>query len=241
VRRSHGIPSSGGVTLLELLVAVAILSTVFGLLYGTFSRTFITRTRVETHARKLATARTAIDWLERDVAGCGAVTVFPDGDALFVSSGVGDKPTHELDTPLLHLTTASALGIGALEVEVPDDTGIGPGRGDQTRVLYRLEAEETRDGARDEERLVLARYEWRPPRSADREEASRAVIARGVRSLRLRFSVDGGEWNHEWDSRTGSGRGIPSVVESTLVLHGDDGTNVGLVSAVAVVLGGRRE
>jgi prepilin-type N-terminal cleavage/methylation domain-containing protein len=242
MRRSPTTTNAGGVTLLELLVAVAILATVAGLLYGTFSRTFVTRALVEARARQLSTARTAVDWLERDVAGCGAVRGFPDGDVLFVSSGVGERPAQELDTPLLHLTTASSLGTVALEVETPDDIGMGSGRGDQARVLYRLEAEEDADGRRDEERLLLVRYEWRPPRAGDREEAGRAVLARGVRSLRLRFSVDGKQWKDAWDSREGGdGARVPAVVETSLVLHGDTGADLEVLSAKALLLGGRRE
>ncbi len=228
-----------GVTLLELLVSVAILGAVASLLWGTFSRTWAGRVYAESRAATFATARSAVSWLERDIAGGGSAGSYPAGPALFVSKGVEQRESQDLDTPLLHLTTASALGTAALEVALGRDVPLpGPQRAEQARVLYRLERAE-QDGGPPQEPLALVRYEWRPASDEERELASRVVLARDIISIRLRFSLNGTDWKEEWEAGTGRSNVLPNIVETRLVLADASGQPVEFVSATTVIAGGQ--
>jgi prepilin-type N-terminal cleavage/methylation domain-containing protein len=236
VRQGRG--AARGVTLLELIVAVSILATVAALLWGTFSRTWATRQYAESRADTYAVARAAMSWIARDIAACGATRTYPDGKILFVSSGLGREESTDVGTPLLDFTTTSALGTAPLEFAPAADVPMpGPQRGEQARVLYRLEREKT--AARDSP-MSLVRYEWRPAADAERDEASRAVIVRTVHSIRLRFSNDGKDWRESWDTRASGLNHAPSVVETRLTLIDSENERVEFLSATSLPMGGRR-
>lgn len=230
---------SRGVTLLELIVAVSILGTVAALLWGTFSRTWSSRVYAESRAGTYAIGRAAIGWLERDIAGTGVAHGYPDGSVLFVSSGLGERETDEFETELLHITTASALGTAPLEYAPGADIPLpGPQRGDQARILYRLENDDDDIRSTASERLSLVRYEWRPPGAGEREDAARAVIVDRVLSLRLRFSDDGETWRETWDTTAAGVRHVPRIVETRLVIADSDEEPIEFVSAVGTAVGG---
>jgi prepilin-type N-terminal cleavage/methylation domain-containing protein len=227
-----------GVTLLELIVAVSILGVVAALLWGTFSRTWSSRLYAESRAETYAVARAAVAWLERDLTAGGASVIYPDGKVLFVSRGLGERESTDHEKPLLHITTASALGTAALEFSPHNEVPMpGPQRGEQARVLYRLELDDDLESKRNAP-MILVRYEWRPPAITEREHASRAVIVRDVVSVRFRFSNDGSEWKETWDTTTTRVAHFPRTVETKLVLADDDGVGVEFVSATAIPIGG---
>lgn len=240
--------ADSGTTLLELLAAVAILATIAGLLYGTFSRALATRTYATAAMERYARARVAIDWLEDDLAGSYVAGLYPTGGKRFFSTGRADEPTLG-GTPLLDVTTASARGTTALvgpilDIEGPRD------RGDQVRVLYHLEQAASGRSAAGSAGLDLVRYEHRPPTDVKLEEASRAVVARGIASVELRF-FDGGAWRDTWDAIVASSapvgqpggermRSAPVMVRIRVRLA-DAEEPAELVSAVRLALGGRRD
>lgn len=229
------VPAARGVTLLELIISVAILGTVASLLYGTFSRTWAGRVYAESRAASYATARLAVGWIERDIAAGGVVSGFPDGPALFVSKGLEERPSRDLDKPLLHMTTASALGTAPIDVALGKDIPLpGPQRGGQARVLYRLEREQPQD-----KHLTLVRYEWRPPNSLEREHAARAELASDIVSVRLRFSLNGSEWVETWEAGTGRSNVLPKIVETRLIVADSSGRPIEFVSATSIVAGGQ--
>lgn len=230
---------SAGVTLLELLVAVAILATISGLLYGTFTRVFAAREYAMAAMERYADARSAIDWLEDDLEGSFASGLYPSGAKRFFSPGVADEPTLG-DAPLLDITTTSARGTTALvgpllDLDRPRD------QGDQVRVLYHLEEPDAGNENRVSIGLDLVRYEFRPPLDIKLEEASRAVVAHGIGSIALRF-FDGAAWHEDWDTATeagAKGRPAPRMVRIRIRLA-DPAEPAELVSSVRLVLGGRR-
>ena len=127
-----------GVTLLELLVAVAILGVIAALLYGTFSRTLTGRDRASAALERYATARASLDWLKRDLEGCWSTGVYPKGTKRFFGRARADKPTEET-APLLDLTTTSALSVPPLTGPGLPEEDHTPMHGDQIRVIYHLE------------------------------------------------------------------------------------------------------
>jgi prepilin-type N-terminal cleavage/methylation domain-containing protein len=253
-RHAHGGGAERGVTLLELLAAVAILGVVAAVLYGTFSRTLAGRDAATEAMERYAVARAVVDWLERDIEGSWGAGLYPTGARRFASLGRAEAPTKG-GTPLLDVTSTSSRAttplVGPLiEIEGTRDLG------DQVRVLYHLEDPadpaaggsasllETQRPPRDlhvespggAAGLDLVRYEHRPPVSAELEDASRAVVARGLQSIALRF-FDGATWYEEWDSAQRAS--APRLVEVRLRLA-DPREPLELVSAIYVELGGRR-
>jgi prepilin-type N-terminal cleavage/methylation domain-containing protein len=239
-------PRDAGVTLLELLVAVAILGVIAGLLYGTFSRTLIGRDRATVALERYAAGRAALDWLGRDLEGGFATGLFPSGGKRFFATSETEGPTLDR-APILDVTTTSSRSTTPLTgPALPVDSKNG---GDQVRVLYHLENPAQPDGeprassrtARDVG-FDLVRYEHRPPLRSELDDAARAVVAHGVASIELRF-FDGAAWHEDWDSLAAGGeqRGVaPRVVEARIRMVSLEGEPVELVSAYYVTLGGRR-
>ncbi|MEE8312286.1 MAG: prepilin-type N-terminal cleavage/methylation domain-containing protein [Candidatus Binatia bacterium] len=231
-KRRH--PAEGGVSLLEMLVAMAIFAIIASLLYGTFSRTAGARRYVEERAAVYSLARSSISWLERDIEAAFSAHTYPVGDRRFVSAGRVERETTDDETPLLDVTTATSLGTTPLEAP----GFIIEGRReqvDQARVVYRLEEPPDDDG--DVYGLDLVRYDFRPARLEDLEEASRAVVARHIQAVELRF-FDGLTWWESWDSRRGqtnAGR-APRMVETRVTIATLDEDPVTFVSGVALVV-----
>lgn len=210
-------PGETGLSLLETLVAVAILAIVTAILYGTFSRTFASRNYVTERSEQLVAARTAIDWLDRDLAGSFDVALHDRGTVRFRAwaSGGGE------DIRLVDLTTLSGVA----------------GRGDQARVLYLLRPEQPPDPER-RRTFSLLRYEARPPGPLEPESLSGTVIASGLGSVRLRM-FDGSRWHDQWDSASRPGAVAPTLVELRVELAGDNADPLVLTSAVALPLARR--
>jgi type II secretory pathway pseudopilin PulG len=239
MRRSRYQPRSAGTTLLELLVAVAILATISGLLYGTFTRAFAAREYSVRAMERYADARSVIDWLEDDLEGSFGSGLYPSGAKRFFSPGTAEESTLG-NVPLLDVTTTTARGTTALvgpllDVERARDEG------DQVRVLYHLEEPDAANRAVRPEGLDLVRYEFRPPLDIKLEEASRAVVAHGIASIQMRF-FDGTAWHENWDTTTEAGAKAlpaPKMVRIRIRLA-DPAEPAELVSSVRLVLGGRR-
>jgi general secretion pathway protein J len=219
---------TGGATLLELLVSVAILAMIASITYGTFTRTLSGRDFAVERVRAYGVARTVIDWIERDLRSASTGQSFPGAGRRFVSIGSADAPTIDPQRPLLDLTTATATGTAPLTGRALRPDG-APSMTDQARVVYRLEREE------DSDELLLARYEWRPALVEQPETSNRAVIARGIVSVELHF-FDGTGWEPDWSTRASGGGGpeIPAAVETRVTIESDDGEEHSLVSAVWV-------
>jgi prepilin-type N-terminal cleavage/methylation domain-containing protein len=224
------------VTLLELLVAVSILGVMAALLYGTFSRTLATRNRASAATERYATARAAMQWLAEDLEGSFGCGLYPSGAKRFLGGHTSAEPTLG-GAPLLDVTITSARSTTPLTGPLPaiDDV---EDHGDQARVLYHLEEPPERDFSKTG--LDLVRYEHRPPLHVELEKASRAVVARGLGSIELRY-FDGASWHEEWDSAASGARHgtAPKVVEARIRLVAE-GDPIEVVSAFYVTLGGRR-
>lgn len=234
---------SAGVTLLEMLVAVAIFGIVASVLYGSFSRTLEARNLAGKRSEVYATARVAIDWLEQDLKGSLSVELYPLGRPRFFSTGHGGEDTVSADDPLLDLTVRTARRTAAIRDE--DGQELAATMADQSRVVYRVE-EETEAFFESLRRpgdtsLNLVRYEIRPPLQEGIEQSLRTVVARGVRTIDLAFE-DRGSILERWEQTEGSGLGVngPRVVEIRLVIDDAEGNPAEFVTSVLIPLGGRR-
>jgi prepilin-type N-terminal cleavage/methylation domain-containing protein len=231
-----------GVTLLEMLVALAVFGIVATVLYGTFSRTIESRDYASARTELFARARLAFDWLEQDLEGSLSVATYPAGKAKFLSSGSDLAETPDL--PLLDLTVRTSRRAATLGG--PRDESPGSALVDQARVVYRVEELEDEDllglalAADGGRPRGLVRYELRPPLDGDFDAALRTVIVRDLASIQLVFD-DRGTTLDRWeasDSLSLRSRG-PRTVDIRITLKDRDGSTAELTTTVLVPLGGR--
>ena len=234
-------PGARGVTLLEMLVALAVFGIVASVLYGTFSSTLESRDYAVARTELFARARLAFDWLEQDLEGSLSVAIYPSGKPRFLSSGSDLSETPDL--PLLELTVRTARRAATLSG--PRDEAPGAALVDQALVVYRVEELEDDDlvglalAADGERPRGLVRYELRPPLDGDVDAALRTVIVRDLASIQLVFD-DRGTTLERWeagDSLSLRSRG-PRVVDIRLRLKDREGSSAELTTAVLVPLGG---
>jgi prepilin-type N-terminal cleavage/methylation domain-containing protein len=234
---------TAGVTLLEMLVAVAIFGVVASVLYGSFTRTLEARDLAGGRAEVYSTARVAMDWLEQDLKGSLSVDVYLTGKPRFFSTGHGGADTVSADDPLLDLTVRTARRTAVLRDEAGNE--LATTMADQSRVVYRVEeySDEPFDAASRPggTGLSLVRYEIRPPLEEGIERSMRTVVARGLRTIDLAFE-DRGTIVDRWERREDSAAGVngPRVVEIRLVIDDADGNPAEFATSVLIPMGGRR-
>jgi len=248
--------SQTGLTLLELMVALAIFSIVGAALYSTFTATLTGRERAVERAHAYSLARGVLDRMESDLRASIDVAVRGTLLPRFVAPGSGSGFASRRgfvsgrssmirdDHLLLDLTTLSARGVTAPEGYVANDELAATlvDRGDQARVVWRYEDADTDPAHRTAGDSVtgsaLVRYEMKPPRSEefDPTHARRQVVADHV-SVRLDF-YDEEQWGDVWDS---AGPGpqhnvAPTMVRTTVELDTGDEDPIVLVSSTVLAL-----
>lgn len=208
---------TGGFTLLEITVTLAILGVVLLIVYGVFSRTLEAKERVESRVDAMAAARATFQRMQRDLHGMvyriptpqqqpGQVNanVTPPPEPLFLSrdrteGGVpfdGLAFTAMLARPVT--PTLSATDVATVRYTVlPDPSRPG------TLALFRETA------------FTLSGNEF----DRDQPNPQRTVLVLDdVEGLQFRF-YDGREWIEEWDSKDPEMRGpAPQAVEISLLL-----------------------
>ena len=185
-----------------------------------------------------------MDWLERDLRGSFAVDVYDSDRPRFISAGHAGTDTLTRDAPLLDISAVTARGTTLLAkgASISDEAA---DRGDQARIVYRLEREKSSKILLDAELetqqgLALVRYELRPALSVEPDNGSRSIIARGIRSVDLRF-FDGTTEHENWDStiRSGSRGGAPRTVKIRLVIVEPEAEDTEFISGVLLPFGVR--
>ena len=184
--------SYSGFTLLEVLVASAILSIVLAALYGVFSQTLASKRLVEERAAQVRTARIALLRIGEDLQSAlpptGKGTRFL-GETRFAQEFPEDT--------LSFITLTRA----ALTTRTPE--------GDLSEVAYMLEPDPTDITRKQLVRRV--RFTLSPQRNAADEVAP--LLPR-VHGLRFRF-FDGREWKEEWGQEQTRPE-LPQAVETTV-------------------------
>ncbi|MBI5504898.1 MAG: prepilin-type N-terminal cleavage/methylation domain-containing protein [Deltaproteobacteria bacterium] len=248
VRRGNG--AQAGLTLLELLVALAIFAIVGPAIYSTFTTTLVGRDRALQRAQAYSMARGVLDRIESDLRGNLDAGVKGSLLPRFLAPGAGSdfgagrRSMIGDDGLLLDLTTLSARGVTAPEGYVVTDelAAKSVDRGDQARVVWRLEDPDP-DSAPGSEPgpasgSTLVRYEIKPPRNEtlDLTGVPRQVVAERV-AVRLEFYAQG-QWTEVWDSLApGSQRdAAPALVRTTVELDTGDDDPIVLVSSTLIAL-----
>lgn len=181
-----------GFTLVEVLIAVALVAILLSTVYGVFTSVAGAKQRLESEGEGYHQARVFFDRLGRELRGA---YFDPQKQKTFF---IGRLSEEEL--PLLNLTTTSG-------------TPYGGRQGGINIVSYELLPD--RESPVGDEILVLMRDE----RSVfalpgDNREGYR--LATGLRDVKFRYYRDG-EWHDEYDARQ-NGNKLPQMVELTLSL-----------------------
>jgi len=186
-------------TLLEVLVATAIMAVLAGSLYATLHVAFRARRSATSAVQEVRTVDLALARLRADIESA----VVPAG--ILAGALVGEPGTDAVGRPsdslLLHCTSPGgepAEGAGDVRMvefacaEADDDTG-----------------------------LVLLRRVTTNLLAPTTPEPYEEVLARGIGAFALRY-FDGIDWLEAWDSTTQDNR-LPAAVEVTLQLRAPEG------------------
>jgi prepilin-type N-terminal cleavage/methylation domain-containing protein len=211
-----------GMTLLELLVAIAIFGVIGSALYPVITGTLGSRSAATERASIDAEARLILDRLEQDLEGNVDAGFQGERPARFVALSPGGARARG-ERRILELTTVVARGV------TPSDAYFGGeavaalhvDRGDLAQVLWRIDA----DGR-------LLRQELRPP-TIDEVDWTRVPVE--VLSDRADVVLEHFEepnWITDWNSvEAGPHRDkAPVAVRTTLAIAEEDGAPFELVS-----------
>ncbi len=184
-----------GFTLVELLVALVILTFISVAGYRGLNAVLQTRERVAEETRKWQHLAFFFSRLEMDIAQAVHRRVREPG-GLFVPEWVGHNVVVGENDAELTFTRAGITDQGS-EMLAPQ------------RIAYRLER-----GA-----IILLR--WPAPDQDPRTQPARYPLLEGVREFKLRYLDNSNNWQEQWPP-AGSTTGTPSAVEMNLTLSSDE-------------------
>jgi general secretion pathway protein J len=165
-----------GFTLVEMLIAIAILGIILGVAYRVLDTMLATRDRVSEEYRRWRDVARAVAWIERDLDALQARPIRDQSDRL-AAALVGSASR----------TPAEQAGIAFTRSGDPEEGGRGAA---PRRVGYRVH-----DGA-------LERLSWRVLDQAPRSTPTATAILTGVAGLGVRYRDAQGQWQQEWSRPT---------------------------------------
>jgi len=190
-------PPQRGFTLLEMIVATAIMAVLAGSLYATLHVAFRARRSATTAVEKTRAADLALAFMGADLeSACVPTGILAGGFLGEPSTGAEGQP---VDGLLLH--TIAPGGVA--------DEGVG----DLRQVEFVCEENDDGDGVG----LVLLRRVTTNLLAPTTPEPDEEVLCRNVFTLALRY-FDGIDWLDTWDS-TMQDNQLPAAVEVTLELQ----------------------
>ncbi len=205
--------SSQGFTLLEVLVALALLGIISAALYGTYFSLMRGRDAAQTRMTERRELSTTLDQLRRELTA-----VFFTTQSLGSSLPAGDQQNMQLHFVVedrdFFGKPASALDFTAL---VPPRGGTIPAS-DQVRIRYRVEE---KDGKLRLMRLEKDRFVIADPLPYPQLEELEGFL--------VECSTDGTQWVKTWDSAIN--HGLPKYVRVTIRVK--EGENTVALSAIA--------
>ena len=191
---------AGGFTLLELLVATAMMAVLAGSLYMSLQAAFRARKSAEAAVGQMRHAELAVDLLRADLVAALA----PKG--ILAGIFLGEDAVDAAGQPMDALTLHCAADGGSADTE---------GAGDIRKVELSCRPAEEGEG------LDLVRRVYRFLLATRIEEPPEEVLCRNVRLFDLKYH-DGVDWQDSWDSTTHD-NALPLAVQVTLELVGEDG------------------
>jgi prepilin-type N-terminal cleavage/methylation domain-containing protein len=207
-------PFQPGFTLLELIVAMALMVVVASCLYSALYTGFRAYRTAQAAVEPTAVAINVIELLKQDICG-----VLPPGSNLagsFIGTDSGGMKGVDADSLEFYTTRIYVDDVPTTSTTSAINTPLVGGIG---KVAFLLEEDsETKDGTylllRQVTRNLLA------PQVADIDEQ---VLCRGVASMNFRY-FDGTDWVDGWDSTTDS-NSLPLAVEVDLEIGRHDKYN----------------
>jgi len=220
-----------GFTLLEVMVALAIIGIIVGLVYGTFAGTAESKEEIETGNDIYHEARWALDKLEADLSSA-YLSRNANSETLFYGlnrDGAGGLPVDEL-----HFNSFNHFKFNPTAQE-----------SDQCEISYFL-MENPDTGV-----LTLYRREDATPDEDPMEGGEFYELAEGVLAFNLRY-FDGYDWLDDWDSRNFEDdeevvetdieqtdemiEAIPVAVEVTLIMQGPREAQIAFHTKIRILL-----
>lgn len=201
--------TAGGLTLLEVLVALAVLSVVLTITYATFSATIGHITAARKGSEAFQTARIIMERLFLDLSSAVVCNIDCDNASKvvrpFVCSGrVGSKQSFSS----LSFSTTAHLAL------TEESAGL-----DLTRIEYRLEEDD------ETENLTLLRLDDPFPGNFNDDEDRFLVIGEGLGEMELTFFDSENREHLSWDSRKEPFEGaLPTRVELKFTVLDSDGS-----------------
>ena len=188
-------------TLIEVLVALAILAILSTLIYGTFSQSHTVSTRLEATSEKYRAVQQLFQIMLDDLTG--AYYLEPTGTdqtpiTVFIGQSPGAMNSLSESQPLLRFTS---LGHRRWQ---PNSTET-----DLSLVEYQIKKDATSD------LLTLLHREETNLLSTAVASMEEYELAEGLKEFSLRF-FDGTDWSDSWDST--AKKGLPQAVEVKFVL-----------------------
>ena len=222
-----------GMTLLEVMIALAIMSVMLVLAWKTVSNTTDSRRTVEQYEERNHELRNAMGRMVRDFSAaylsqdegcppgstCPPIPMNPDHPrTMFIAKDQGVVPKIRFST----------LGHRVLWADANES--------DQTVIEYlaRNNPDPEHSGEVDLIRREQRRLSNMPP---EEEPSDYDVLARNIKSLKLEYwNWWNLEWQQEWDTTQSDGQRnkLPSRVRITLTIKGNDGNDVKLVTQARI-------
>ena len=213
--------SRGGFTLLEVMIAVAVMALIGGLTWKSFDGAYSLKQRVETAEERDQAVRGALDRIEREVS------------MTFLSEHYDHKRFRERPT-FFKLKDGRREAILTVTSFAHQRLHVDAKESDQAVFEYRLQRDET--GRSSLYRRVKAQIDEEPDRGGEM-----ALLAEDV----LRFSVQAWdpkdrEWRDEWDSNSPQRTGgvlVPPRVRVALTFNDEQGTERTWTTQARLMLG----
>ena len=202
---------NGGFTLLELLVALALLTILFAALYGTFFSLTRGRDAAASGMETRRELRTTLDLIRRELSGAFIRGPAPLGVKPLIPFVVEDRDSFGNPASSLTFTTFA-----------PPRSDSAP-TSDQVTVRYRIVEKGTR--------LELTRE------AQDRYLADTPIPYPQMEEVEgfLVECYDGNKWVRSWDTTPGINSGLPKAVRVTIrIKEGDDTTEFSTIATPRV-------
>lgn len=210
-----------GFTILELLIAMAILGTIFAMIYMSFAATIETKVSVEHGNELYGMARLAMDRMTRELSMAYLRPRKRDDETNFTIFLGEDRESEGYPMDTLTYTSVSHIRFGAETVKECDQNELA---------YYPIENNQTN------ERILM----YREDTTIDEENLEGGVhyeLCLYLYGINFRyFDEETTEWVDQWDSqeREDEQAGLPRAVEITLILRGEQDEELIFQSKVMV-------